>query len=357
MSILSTCLKEILSGKKVIFFGTGQFSKNEIEILSERIAYFCDNNPIRIGSTFYGKHIYGIDHLIQEDLDNTVIVINTEFYHEIAKQLFERRFIHIYSKMYCNGNKPVSADAIKLSDNFLVRKYHALRKYDLQKCSQLLSDEDSRILFNNIIEKYKTGCFDFSDLMSHQPIYFNDIFRSVLSEQEVYVDCGVYNGKTVLDFALYAGGKYDKIYAFEPDVINFFTITHDFIDFPNVELLNYAVADRNGEVYFDNRGTQSSHIVENPLSGGQNINAVKLDDICKIAPTFIKMDIEGGEYNALLGARSIIEQTKPKLAISAYHCEDDLCRLLYLIREMREDYKFYLLHHSPLYVDTVLYAL
>ncbi len=38
---------------------------------------------------------------------------------------------------------------------------------------------------------------------------------------------------------------------------------------------------------------------------------------------FIKMDIEGAERNALLGARKTLERWHPRLALSAYHLADD----------------------------------
>jgi hypothetical protein len=83
---------------------------------------------------------------------------------------------------------------------------------------------------------------------------------------------------------------------------------------------------------------------------------VKLDTYVKEPVTFIKMDIEGGEYNALVGAREIIREQKPKLAISVYHRDDDLIKIPLLIHEMLPEYRFYLRHHTPFNVDTVLYA-
>lgn len=72
--------------------------------------------------------------------------------------------------------------------------------------------------------------------------------------------------------------------------------------------------------------------------------------------TFIKMDIEGVELDALKGAVRIIKEQKPKLAISVYHKADDIIEIPKLIMEMRPDYKLYLRHYSMLANEMVLYA-
>ena len=72
---------------------------------------------------------------------------------------------------------------------------------------------------------------------------------------------------------------------------------------------------------------------------------------------FIKMDIEGSEYNALLGARETIVRNRPILAISIYHRKEDIWVLPSVILEMVPDYKLYFGHYSIAAAETVLYAI
>ncbi len=72
--------------------------------------------------------------------------------------------------------------------------------------------------------------------------------------------------------------------------------------------------------------------------------------------SFIKMDIEGAEAEAINGAVKTIRANKPKLAISAYHIRDDLYKIPVLIDRICPEYKLYLRHFSDYCFDTVLLA-
>ena len=186
-------------------------------------------------------------------------------------------------------------------------------------------------------------------------MYFNDVFD--IQDDEIFVDCGAYDGKSVVDFIFYVKGKYKKIYAFEPDIANYTLCYNNLADLRDVFLYNSALSDSEGDYLFDSRGTQSSKIVGNDVGGNLiKIHTTKLDSLINEPVSFIKMDIEGAEYSAIHGATEIIRKCKPKLAISVYHNDDDLIRIPLLLRELVPEYKFYLRHHTAMYVDTVLYA-
>ena len=77
-----------------------------------------------------------------------------------------------------------------------------------------------------------------------------------------------------------------------------------------------------------------------------------------ILPSFIKFDIEGSEKAALLGAAKIIRTSKPKLAICAYHKNEDYYVLPQTILSLNPDYKLYLRHYSnSTHRESVIYAI
>lgn len=57
---------------------------------------------------------------------------------------------------------------------------------------------------------------------------------------------------------------------------------------------------------------------------------------------FIKMDIEGFEVYALLGAQKTIMRFKPRLAISTYHKFDDFYKIPLLIKSLHPGYKIFM---------------
>ena len=97
-----------------------------------------------------------------------------------------------------------------------------------------------------------------------------------------------------------------------------------------------------------------------PRSGqGKETQMRALDSVLSGRPcTYLKMDVEGAEREAIAGAENTIRQYAPKLNIAAYHRSEDFFQLLLLIHALQPSYRLYLRHHP--YVpawDTNLYAI
>jgi FkbM family methyltransferase len=77
--------------------------------------------------------------------------------------------------------------------------------------------------------------------------------------------------------------------------------------------------------------------------GGEEIETTTLDQLLNgKRATYIKMNIEGSEKQALEGAQACIRTYKPRLAIAGYHRTEDFWRIPQIIRGYREDYRMYL---------------
>ncbi len=85
------------------------------------------------------------------------------------------------------------------------------------------------------------------------------------------------------------------------------------------------------------------------------VTAIDNCDVCREA-TFIKMDIEGAEWEALHGAEKTIVRNHPTLAICIYHSNEDMVRIIPYIHHLCPKYRLYVRQHSYGTSETVLYA-
>ncbi|ONI42721.1 hypothetical protein AN639_12060 [Candidatus Epulonipiscium fishelsonii] len=186
--------------------------------------------------------------------------------------------------------------------------------------------------------------------------YFDDIVK--LSLNEIFVDLGGFDGGTSIEFAKRTNYTYKQIYIFEPDPLNYentlFNINNS--NLKNVEIFNIGGWSKKDTLNFNisSRNT-SSRISDN---GNYMVKVNSLDNVLGDTPvTFIKMDVEGAELEALIGAEKIVKKYKPHLAISLYHRPEDIFEIPLYVKKLVPEYKLYLRHYSLHYsYETVLHA-
>ena len=120
----------------------------------------------------------------------------------------------------------------------------------------------------------------------------------------------------------------------------------------NVNIIYKAAWDKNETLLFGGEAKAFE------INGGDiAVSGARIDDIVgEEKVTFIKMDIERSEYQALRGAENAIKRNKPKLAICIYHKPNDILMIPNLIEEMVPEYKFAIRHYCSGWIETVLYA-
>lgn len=94
------------------------------------------------------------------------------------------------------------------------------------------------------------------------------------------------------------------------------------------------------------------------LPGGETFaRATRIDTLIgTLSPSFISMDIEGGEERALKGARRTIATHRPTLAICVYHSVDHLWKIPLLIHSFNLGYRFWVRNYCSFTSETVVYA-
>lgn len=218
---------------------------------------------------------------------------------------------------------------------------------------EMLADELSRETLDRILQ------FRLSfDVQCIRPIIDWNVYypQGIIScgDEEVYVDGGAYAGDTVNMFINRTDGRFRRVLAFEPDPKTFVELRDNFRHDDRVEPIESGLFSRSGSLHFDDAGTRGSILVE---SGGIEIPVTRLDEILNGDPvTYIKMNIEGAELDALQGAARSIASWHPKLAISGYHRPSDLWQVPFAIRDLHPGYRLYLRQHDGGVIETVVYA-
>jgi len=230
----------------------------------------------------------------------------------------------------------------------------------INNIANILHDEQSKKEYLGIIKFRQThNKNDFPSLAAGKKNqYFIDEVN--LNKDEVFIDCGAYTGDTI-DVFLKHCSDYKQIVAFEPDTKNFEKIKEKYGNNPKIKIINAGTYNKDGVVSFNNTaGALEGTIVDSDNQENHiKIQVKSIDNLNLEKVTFIKMDIEGAELNALKGAEKTILRDKPKLAISIYHSNEDMIDIAEYIYSIAPEYNFYVRHHMPFpyCVETVLYAL
>ena len=199
------------------------------------------------------------------------------------------------------------------------------------------------------------------DWRNNQGQYF-DYFEP--KDNEVFVDCGCFDGATCYRFAGWCGHKgFDHIYAFEADPKNYEKCRQLLEPLGKCDLYPYGTADASKKVYFASDAFETSCIISREEAEKRNFEGVleigtkALDDVLEGKKiTFIKMDIEGAEYEALLGAHKLIMENRPRMAISVYHKFEDFVTLADLVLKMHPDYRIAYRHYGFDDLETIMYV-
>ena len=176
---------------------------------------------------------------------------------------------------------------------------------------------------------------------------------------EVFVDAGAYDGMTSVMFSKWCNNSHDGIYLFEANVANEQTI-HDVLTKNNINKTDVIM-----------KGTWSDDMElsfekNNYLAAGSRINTTLKNNIISVTAidnvlknkkaTFIKMDVEGSEYQSLLGCKDTIKWCHPRMAISVYHLSEDIYEIPNLLFAIDDTYRIAFRVYASNFEEIIMYA-
>jgi FkbM family methyltransferase len=357
-------LEEILGSRnnRVVLFGSGNLGRRAAGALRgigvDPLA-FTDNDQRRWASQIEGLEVLPPVTAAQRYGKNSVFLITiwNEFhwFRETAEQL---------AGYGCDCVVPYPSLHWRFPDVFLPcllndqpHKLYAERER-VMAAAALWADEISREIFAANIRLRAIG--DLSRIPgrpaenTYLPLDILD-----LSDQDSFLDCGATRGEMTQDLLRKRGDRFAHFYAIEADNISFPELEkyRDSLSGSlkkKLKLISCAVGKTRGVVHFAHSGQTGSKI----SSVGLPVECVPIDELFAESPlTFIKMDIEGAEFDALLGGRKVIERDRPILAICVYHTQSDIWRIPLLAHDMLPEHRMYLRSYEGDGYQTILYGI
>jgi FkbM family methyltransferase len=348
------------NNERILIYGAGGFSRWLINNLrldqGYRISAILDVNAKT------GEHIRGIPVLAPNEWlnkntpsDSVVLIaisnpdINIASIQNILKS---NGFLHVL-----NIQEFYEAFPSIFPDPWLwmTRKIHyAYYSVYLDRLNAILADETSCIWLESVVRFRLTGERTQIALPPTLDDQYHPHGLPAWNNHLRFIDCGAFDGDTLRDFEKH-GYRFEAIAAFEPDPDNFQNLSRTAARYENTVCFPCAVGANTEIVNFNATADTSSHVF---AGKGVPVQCVRLDEaLPTFAPNLIKMDIEGAEPDALLGARSTITKYRPGLAICLYHAPEHLWQIPLLIHEWNLDYRFYIRGHAHFLMELVLYAI
>jgi FkbM family methyltransferase len=197
-----------------------------------------------------------------------------------------------------------------------------------------------------------------------QYLYARGAERVGVEPGDVVLDIGGCWGDTALRFAQLAGPA-GHVYTFEFDPESLAVLRANLELNPalgsRIDIVEQAAWNRSDEMLeFLAAGRCTVLLEPATAQSSAGVSTVTLDDFADRTGLerldFVKMDVEGAELQVLEGAGETLRRLRPKLAIAAYHHDDDLVTIPRAIESLGLGYRLFLDTYSPVEEETVLFA-
>jgi len=225
--------------------------------------------------------------------------------------LFKRILFKIYKKyrIYFNTNNGIG-----------IGKIYPINKI-IKKCKLVLKPDFCYVQGHKIFLD-KTDSLDLS-INGIYGVLETNIIKNEINDGDVVIDLGANIGYYTLLLAKQVGPN-GKVFAFEPESSNFQLLQQNIHEnnYENVVSERKVVSDSNNSVnlWVGQKSSGANRIYEPKKSGNQEfkttkVDSIQLDEYFSNSPyankiNFIKMDIEGAEFKALQGMKSILKKNQ-----------------------------------------------
>lgn len=338
-----------LEMRPIVLYGMGDGADkilNRFDAFGIRAAEVFASDEFVRGHSFRGYRVKKLSEVLEAHGEDIVIVI-----------AFASQRPEVLEKMYALDARfdVVAPDVPVVPGPVFDADFVCAHQAELEQAYSLLADSQSQRVFMDTVRFKLSGRLQYLRVSETDK---DEVFHTVLrpTSAEHFADLGAYNGDTIRELLSYTHGTYASITALEPDRRSFRKLSAwaEQNLSGTVRLVQAGAWCEDTMLRFSDQAGRQSRVA----AKGRETQMRALDSVLDGRPcTFLKMDVEGAEREAIAGAEQTIRQHRPKLNIAAYHRSEDFFQLPLLIHTLCPDYRLYLRHHP--YVpawDTNLYA-
>lgn len=184
----------------------------------------------------------------------------------------------------------------------------------------------SQVKKNGLIWYVPSGKFEYIPLSGIEETFISWV-RKIFPYSGQFLDIGANVGLYTINLA----HNFEEIIAVEPNPVNAYILKKniELNHFDHIKVLEVASWNRVETLYFNQMAydtlasnarvqvTPSTYSVNKPFS----VLGVPLDDY-DLHPNFIKMDIEGAEFDAIYGLTETLDRSKPLMLIEIHQYEN-----------------------------------
>ena len=342
--------------KNVILYGAGSDLSKILPLIKAngwKPICIADSNINKMGTFIYNIPVVSPESIT--NYDSKIIIITASFFDsinakikEITKDNYDDYTILVSPYAWLMlVNVEYNEELLAKASAFTIS--HQKEILNIYDCNDETTKNIITFLSNaRISNSYRF--YDYSQIKGLQYVegYFFQNELSNIKDGFTFIDIGAYTGDTYLSMSS-TYKEMIKYFAYEPSTENFnkllSTLSSQKMDNScEIQCKNYALGESNGFIEMGKSDGEFGIVDNNNSSNSQKIRVKQLDDenISVSGKLVIKMDVEGAELSVLKGAKKIIKEYHPIMAICVYHKYQDIYELPKYIVDLGVEYRFVL---------------
>lgn len=350
-------MEHLRASRVLLLYGAGRYGKEFLNFIRSVAKdgkglpqiIFVDDTPEKQGTRWCGVPVVSVFEGLSNYPDGLIVLCVDERSHPILFKKLDgmnvpRERIMVPEIAFLNPKSDMS---------FLYQ-----HEKDFACVHALLEDPRSREILQAVL-KYREEHDTKPIQMLADPVNLRYYDSSIIGRipEGIYLDCGSFCGDTAEAYISAVHGHPGKIICCEPAPDNYKALCRaiEKTGTTNAALYQKAVWFSTGKARFQTISALSGTISD---EGNITVETETIDRL--IGPEklgFLKIEINGSEYEALLGGVGAINRDHPLVAVSVYHNLEDIIRIPLLLKSLNPDYRLFLRYYGiKTLTDIVCYA-